>query len=850
MKKVTEEDATQDGASFVEATNLHNTSWNNNTQTNMNSSGSKEKVTTNYSLTPKASGRGQVGPSARNSLFGSVMKKVGQISNSNSHSKNQNHHQDSNTENQRNGNDTLLSTPSKQSRQSQLQENEGGDENSNSQAAILTTTPMSKKKKRWSAFTPERRTSVPFGSPGGFQLLDFVNNFASPFKGSNHSSAGAKSNMSSTSANNNEGNEWQNTSMDRGVRDWSLHESLRFDCHPGTMVNTFLMGPEQYSANALGMVKFLQPMHPPTLASAAAPVTNRDNKDGLAEWGAGLLYWQHPAVHPSPILRLKTTKSSSSFKLKSREQSEQRILPISSKSTTHHNKKRRTSTLDLAAAHHAKNKQDTAETISLQQQWVQFTRQRRQDWQQAFASLYWKWISQLRILSSSTSNEEEEQDAPILDKTYFYARGEDHVVLFQGIQHDWENNNSHKNNSIVPEIVISSSSMAFREALRQSGVEHLHLAKAWNGHKQGTVFLESMIQPAPAPIKKSKSLKKDVPDSSNTKEAATLKNGDENNNLLSPTSDSNMEEELAAIRRAQLFGARVGADVTVTLKSNKIAMGPKISLISVPPLSLSGWDDCAAFLEVYLNLGSSCCTRVLPTDSTNPSGVASREKDTKSDMKGNAKKIRKDQSTKWPRTLGWKLPDDVPLLLCRGVGPFLHATMKSLQVRGDPQYPTHRKGKSEATSSPQDSHDYASLDIHGGPILPCAVMELFRGLVLTMRADHQRNPPPAESSSSHAAEEEAMVGSHNLILRTFSSPTDKEDQEQRTSKHGIIGSSSSLMLNHFGRRGVDLDSSSAMADRIRSGHTLGMAVWDILHPHAMAYKEDPIEASASKLLLF
>ena len=767
------------------------------------------------------------------------------------------------------------------------------------------TTPQHQKVR--SAFTPDdggssqsqAKKDLPFGSPGGFQLLDFTNNFGnSPF--SKHSNLSNQSNRSANSKershgnnNNNDDNhdngdsdEWQSTSLEQGVMDFSLPESIRFDCHPGNTVHSLLR--QQHQSSSLGMIRFLQPSVPPITDTHEAMVStssslheNNDRKDkmdkmdALAQWGSGLLFWQHPAVYPLNQFGDKHERDSKAEERKrnskveqTRGENQQRQL----EQQLLKKKNKRSSTVDMASStvtlsevRSAENNIDDAQRSSSEKQWTRFQRYRRSDWRQAFSSLYWKWISQVKQLNNRTC--ESNLRNIVVFKTYFCSLGEDHAVLFRAVVDS--------SGKVIPNITIASSSAAFRDKLRYSGVEKLCLTEAWNGHCAGAVFAEEMIQqnnsqgtmanPSKGGPLKDVSVNNiakaseaearmmtpsKIGSSGNSTRTGGPEEADATSKLLSPTKTSNspmVEEELAALRRAQVFGQTVGADFTISIKPNKTATtGPKLELKSVPPLFVSGWDDCAAFFEVYLNLGSSCVTPYKTE--------AQLEK--KGNDQINGKPNRQLQS-KLTQTTRWKLPKDVTLLVCRGMGPFLHSTMKTLTVRGDPHNPGEKKRE---TVSPQTQleQDYSSLEILGGPILPCAIMDCFRGLVRTMVIDKQRTTSSLQSDDDSSGDVDALVGSHNLVLHAFHSEHAASDTEKsNVNATFTIGSSRTHTFNHCSVDQIRSDdddgensSTNLVPHVVKGGHVLGMTVWDILHPQAMAYKTDPYKDPTSSSLLF
>ncbi|CAB9516134.1 expressed unknown protein [Seminavis robusta] len=745
-------------------------------------------TTVNQSSTPKASGR--------TSLFGSVMQQVGGHMNS--------------------------STPVK---------------STTTNNAMATTTPLARK---GSLFSPSNRSKESFGTPGGFQLLDFVNNFGSPFSNNNNPSPEKSKSPSSHSSNH---IDWHNASLDHGVMDWSLPDSIRFDFHPGYIVNPIL---QTNVGSGPGLLKFLQPL---------TSVTN----DGLAQWEAGLLYWQHPAIYPSPFASdesaLKSKMMSDANKKKEGATTAEGDKILRQKQLSKHGKKKRRATLDLAdtkpiaeTSNFAVPVQTKSSLSTLQRQKALFTRQRRLDWQQSFVSLYWKWISQLRKV---------EEDR--VDYSYFYSRGTDHSVLFRGV---------YKSGQVLPEIVFTSSSRMFRRWLHQSGVEAIRLAEEWRGHCRGTVFTEAIIRQQKPPLKekahagtsKTKShdsqgilpdkiLKENNPQSTDTPSNSNCGNGSKSN-LPAPTpskttspSDSStspcVKAELAALRRAQVFGETVGADVSVSIKPKAIA-GPKVSLGSLPPLVVTGWDDCAAFFEVYLNLGTTCCISSLrDAGGGKADGAVDDAKGSSSSTTAKADN-EPSQNMESIQRLDWQGQHDVPVLICRGLGPFANATMKSLTASGAPHFGQNQEGEGD-----QNTHEYASLEIQGGPILPCAIMELLQGLAQIMLTDHKRNPPK-DAEMSHDGD--ALVSSHSLILRAVPGAA-KKQAEEFAQKHGIVGGAGSQKLNNGHPKGNLEGDGDKRPSQIPSGLILGTSVWDILHPGAIAYKLEPVDTSASQLLL-
>ena len=791
----------------------------------------------NESMTPKASGKGrqQKAPLSKTSLFGSVMKQVQQHDNSNNNN---------------------TSTPSKWSNHTPSKKPQQGPN--------AAYTPISQ--------TKRSSSNMPLGSPGGFQLLDFVNNVASPFsKHSNHSHMSTTP-RSNASQNSNSMKEWHNTTVTNGVLDWSLPAGnvLTFDCHPATVVNTLLQN--SATNNSEGMMQFLNPT-----SHNRSNTKESKQHQGLAHWGSGLLFWQHPAVYPSPFVDTEGKKNNMQNDAK---KSTSKGGESAETDTLHSlSRKRRRSSMEIMGgarplsevANVLNQKQTTKATLQTQQN--AFANQRRKEWQQAFTSLYWKWISQLQQSVTIAGS-------PHWQKLYFYSLGQDHSVLFLP-ELDTEGG------IVTPKIILSSSSSAFRNALRASGVQGLRLLHSWNGHLKDTIFVEEMIrQKVLAPDPKAKEQKtgrsKEKTATATSKEDNTkassetvteeAKNATPSKQingtklLMSPSSDSNspkLEAELAALRRAQVFGENVGADVTVTIKPKNTVAAQKLSLKDLPPLYVSGWEDCAAFFEVYLNLGSTCCTTQPKLPSATSTVATTTGK--KDESKVSQKKEKNDGANLSPQYQQWRRPDEIPLLICRNLGPFLHCSMKTLRVRGEMQYPKRRRNNSSDSPSSTESNDYASLEIKGGPILPCAMQELLMGMVNVMKADkgqnygsnmkNQAQVNGEDSDSDHESnrgdnDNDAMVGSHNLILRSIADTSREDVSETEAAKHVILGLPRPQFFNHSCNEnrafGAICDNENhASCASVPKRHALSMIVWDILHERDMAYKLEPVASSYS-----
>ena len=227
-------------------------------------------------------------------------------------------------------------------------------------------------------------------------------------------------------------------------------------------------------------------------------------------------------------------------------------------------------------------------------------------------------------------------------------------------------------------------------------------------------------------------------------------------NLLSPNGET---ADLKALRQAQVSGKVAGADVNFSLGPRKTK---KRRILS--PLYLQGVEDCLAFCEVYCNLIGDIVQ--LPS--------------------------RNHRSCP---TL------DVPRLLCRKLGPFLHANLQTLDVR----------------LSQQENESVTKVT---GIVLPCAVRGLMASALHSMRADA---PPPNDED---ADEDEDGVGSHHAIIHLSLYDADRKPSA------AIMGDPASKYLN--ARTWKDAEG----FEYCRYQEMVETVVWDIRQPTDVAFKLD------------
>lgn len=637
--------------------------------------------------------------------------------------------------------------------------------------------------------TPKQSKYQYAASPGGFQLLDFVNAVNSPFHFASAGGDTSNSPQLSTASTPRRDVEWHETFVNRrnqvGWMDWSLKKSLSFECQP----NLRLVSHEEHAPQQ-GLQQFLSGFD--SRATKQAATRMRKDEPGAAtssatNWEAGLLYWQHPAVYPLPASLEPTWNRISQFAPplpamvggsaqngsdslpaaatnKDKSQLEAPLLlPKATNNATFDLAQAsimpppKTTMLQPASRRNSGGMMESA-TVAANDSKI-FMERRKREWQEAFGSLYNKWIQHVRRLADEWQDEELGGGWNEVADTYFYASGKGHTILFRAGANLVEQGSGPAETQLVPEILISSSTRQVREKLRSMGVK-LFLLEGWED-AEGE-FHEGVIHPSQTQA------------------------GEQLGVDASPA----LKAELAALRRAQVFGHTVGPDVSVTTKrrSGPRSRPPK----SIPPLVVSGEDDCSAFFEIYLNtLGQ----------------------------------IGAGTPQAWHAS---DLSQDIPRLLCRKVGPFLHSSMQSLDLR--------KKQSVSLADNDQTANDKQISTELRGILLPCAVRDLVGAAVGSMIADESQMDEHRDNSPKDKTNAE-----NHLVVRAGTFEGDEAPAIQ-----GTIGSHSSVWFNGktdmWGQIQGGYEDSKAVQGCLY-GEVLMMAVWDGSRPSALAYKLDYIAAT-------
>jgi hypothetical protein len=218
----------------------------------------------------------------------------------------------------------------------------------------------------------------------------------------------------------------------------------------------------------------------------------------------------------------------------------------------------------------------------------------------------------------------------------------------------------------------------------------------------------------------------------------------------------NVKADLEALRRAQAYGENAGADFFV--KQQKKATQKSASDYERLPLSVSGLDNVSIFFEVYLNL----LGKLAP-----PSA-------------------RKEA---------------LPTIYCRNVGPFLHASMKSLKVW------------------PVKSKETDSVEVEG-MILPCSV----RKMVGHLAADFVKGV--GQSQNQRLSQGDAGITGYMVVQAV----TEKE------ASHPIRTLKDSATFNGWGTE-IKEEQAAASSNEYyecENGKAVQLVVWDASSKNVVA----------------
>jgi hypothetical protein len=310
--------------------------------------------------------------------------------------------------------------------------------------------------------------------------------------------------------------------------------------------------------------------------------------------------------------------------------------------------------------------------------------------------------------------------------------------------------------------------------------------------------------------------------------AAAVRKNSRINVLLSP----GVRADLEALRRAQAFGESAGADVMVKVKKSGAGADEdgKGNENLPKAIRISGWENVSLFLEVYLNLFGDTMGSGDNTAKENSASTA-------------------PLSLHVPKASNKRLP----LLICpnaNGIGPFEHASLKSLRLFPVERVPAAGSNKGE----PSTTHGNA-IEICG-IVLPCAVRKLL--LVTRNRILEDEKIASASNSSRGRVGSKQMSSapqprndnsdSSKYVVLHSTRPSIANNNKEAP-KSWIGGLNGSLILNQGKKRKSNSndmderhsngsDSDQGQVFECSYGMVVSMAVWDTSREEVAACKLD------------
>jgi hypothetical protein len=161
---------------------------------------------------------------------------------------------------------------------------------------------------------------------------------------------------------------------------------------------------------------------------------------------------------------------------------------------------------------------------------------------------------------------------------------------------------------------------------------------------------------------------------------------------------------------------------------------------------------------------------------------------------------------------------DVPLLLCRSLGPCIHTCLKSLSTWWKP-------------TESQDSH-HASLDIRG-PILPCAVQDIIRCTIHNLLWNGKKENVLRGEKEGRDTE----VGSHYFVAHLQCHRGEEiKDTAKALRKSNRIGMAGLILANDTLDR--IQDKQVTIRKGCGRGEFISTVVWDITRSSSIMCKRD------------
>jgi hypothetical protein len=547
--------------------------------------------------------------------------------------------------------------------------------------------------------------------------------------------------------------------------DWSLKKRVRILCSagslPGTVISAFSRDRRKWPPPDDGLVQQLGIHY---LANSA----NKSFEEGygrqptleemaMAKWIAAKMYYQHPAVHPLPLSALMESKKNNKAPNQNDPDTVPSLASFNNRSTYQRVRLPGIGSMGGLGTSERLHKNiietNSSKTTSpnMHASFPSMIDKRVTEWHETFRSMYQCWRSKLTVLEKQFADKNKRVPTPDeVSRCCFYSISPSQVVLFRvGLLRD---------NKPFPVIAFSSTTVELREKVKSMGA-NLKLLRPNKSIVNGSSDVEETFS-------------EDI--LGHSKPQAPESQGE--------------AADLRALREANNSSTR-STEVEVTQKK-KLQSGKRAS--SIPPLYVSGDEDCAVVYELLLNT----CGFSL------------------SGSYGN-----------------WQMQHDVPLLLCRSIGPCLNTVLKTLSVSAcrDNAYWYQLNGQGN-----QSEQSYESVMELYGPVLPCSIRDMMCSainfMVLDQKLDEYKafDAPtqPINGKSNTESESKVEHSQVSMFLQTH-------EGEFPDSVPTSTGSASSYLFNNGSNISFS-ENKNEMHECIK-GEGLNSLIWNASHSAELSY---------------
>jgi hypothetical protein len=563
-----------------------------------------------------------------------------------------------------------------------------------------------------------------------------------------------------------------------GVVDWSLKKRLRIESVPGRCL------PGTMSSFAMGKNAHEQPLDDGYVHQLAVHYLSNSSMRGgsgrvpstseslEARWKASTMYYQHPAAYPLPPAILHEFPKA--VQKKTLCAGDLSSFIRGPHSIYHRLRLAGCGSMgglgESATSNGEKSKNGSVQSSTSDTS--KLLEQRRCEWKEAFRSLFNSWRTKLRHLDARNSKHSKRNGRmSSLDNKKCGQPSTDEVLRCSFYL-------------IKPEQVV-----LFRGCFMPLNVDGQvkQCIMPVVVFSSTTVYLRSMLN--------SMGIKMRVLSGNDFKDndfaffsEENLREFDDQIHASGVSGDTeSVNAELEAIKWA---GSGDG-NVTVAQKNKKRRLDDSTF---TSPLYCVGYNDCSAVFELFTNT----CGLSLSSD-----------------------------NSPFEHRFDSEVSSDVPLLLCRSLGPGMHFTLKTLCVSGRRDYGYMNQMSSSKEEHKLDTTDFRTTLELRGPILPCALRDLTCSLIDWMLQDRHHTQSVSNQTSKPKANDEG-VGSHHFAL--FLQSHEGECTALGPNPTGL----SSASLFNGSIISVDQNETSTWHE-CSHGELLNVMVWDIHRANFVSY---------------